>query len=402
MKEKWPVLVVDDEENVRESLSVILNDDYEVLTAASGQEALSKIEQQRPGMLFLDIRMPEMDGLETLRRIREKDQSLDVVIVTAVDNPVTPVESRRLGISGYIVKPFEEKEIKGTVARVFAKKREEMKKHQLPPFSGSSEETLRLHERIRELEAELQQIRRLLLHTTKLSTLGEIAAGTAHEIKNPLTSILTLAHILRLNPSLDATAKNYLERIQHEVHRTVKILDRVLHFSRPSQTEHQLINVNTVLQEALLLLSPQLRRASITLEEHYASSLPAILGDAGQLEQVFMNIILNAIQAIRSRGTITITTQLIALGREPEAPVGHSKKRVQIQFKDTGCGIRPENLSKIFDPFFSTKDSQKGAGLGLAICQDIIRLHHGTITVESTFGKGATFTILLPVPVQDT
>jgi signal transduction histidine kinase len=114
-----------------------------------------------------------------------------------------------------------------------------------------------------------------------------------------------------------------------------------------------------------------------------------------------MNIILNAIQAMESRGTLTIMTQLIErLAEKGSETQKTAKKRVQIQFKDTGCGIRQEDLGKIFEPFFSTKGGQQGAGLGLTICQDIIRLHHGTMQVESMFGRGATFTIFLPVPAE--
>ncbi|RMF88418.1 MAG: hybrid sensor histidine kinase/response regulator [Nitrospinota bacterium] len=393
MERERTVLVVDDEENVRESLALILSDEYRVLTAASGREALAKIERERPGMLFLDIRMPEMDGLETLRRIRERDRELDVVIVTAVDNPVVPVESRRLGISGYIVKPFEEKQIKDTVADLFSKKRSAKRK-------AGSRSDAEVIARLQRLETELQETRRLLLHTTKLSTLGEIAAGVAHEIKNPLTSISTLAQILSLNASLDATSRNYLETIEREVQRILKILNRVLDFSRPASGKYQRIDVNAVLQEAIVFLAPQLKKRSIVLQERYAPGELPVQGEASELKQVFMNIILNAIQAMDRQGRLTISTQLAAPSEQEGKEEGPGGKWVHIRFQDTGCGIRPEDLERIFDPFFSTKKGeQEGAGLGLTISQDIIRAHHGTITVESTWGKGTTFTIRLPASV---
>ena len=239
----------------------------------------------------------------------------------------------------------------------------------------------KLLEYSRELERKVEERTRQLLHAERLATIGTLASGVAHEINNPATSILLDAErILEENLS-NSEVREIAEGIVRQVERIRRITRSLLLFSRQSEFEPREVDLNGVIEDALEVLRPRLKNVKV---EKRFGELPTIKGDPSQLQQVFVNLILNALQAMPGGGTLTLET--LTEGGEVVARV-----------RDTGVGIPREHLSKIFDPFFSTKKPSEGTGLGLSICQGIVERHNGKIEVESKLGEGTAFTVRLPV-----
>ncbi|OGP52104.1 MAG: hypothetical protein A2Y79_12450 [Deltaproteobacteria bacterium RBG_13_43_22] len=233
---------------------------------------------------------------------------------------------------------------------------------------------------------EMQQSRydQLVLQTEKLSALGRMAAGVAHEINNPLAGILLYStNILKKSPK-KGPIKEGLEIIIQEALRCKTIIQDLLEFSRESEPKMVLANVNHVIEKVLHILDNEFKLRRIQLDKHLSKQVPNIFLDENQIQQVFINLLLNAIQAIDGKGTITITSHLTT-----------DRKRIKVEVSDSGCGIPVEHKPKIFEPFFSTK--AKGTGLGLWVTFAIIQKHRGDLYVISEPGQGAQFVVEFPV-----
>jgi two-component system NtrC family sensor kinase len=227
-----------------------------------------------------------------------------------------------------------------------------------------------------------------LYHSDKLASIGRLAAGVAHEINNPLTGVLTYSSYLLKRITDDPEIKSDLEIIVRETKRCRDIVKDLLDFARPISASKRSANIHDVIDRALNIVASQLNFRNIEVYKQYMDSLPNIRIDEGQLQQVFINLLVNAADAIgKEGGKILLTTRTVHL---------QGKEHVQVEVEDSGCGIAKENLSKIFEPFYSTKD-HKGIGLGLSVVWGIIDKHQGTITVDSEPNKGCVFTIRLPV-----
>jgi len=237
---------------------------------------------------------------------------------------------------------------------------------------------------------EMQESRydQLALQTEKLSALGRMAAGIAHEINNPLAGILLFSSNLLKKAPAEGLFREGLEIIIQETLRCKTIIHELLEFSRASEPKTSLTNVNNVIERVMHLLENEFRLRHIRLEVYPSNELPEILIDENQIEQIFVNLLLNAIQAIEEQGTVTIRSY-----------VSPDRKSVTIDVFDTGCGIPPENMSKIFEPFFSTK--AKGTGLGLAVTYGIVQKHGGHIYAFSQPNQGARFIVELPIRLGD-
>src|SRR5581483_4979559 len=243
----------------------------------------------------------------------------------------------------------------------------------------------------------LRQMETQLLRAERFSALGEMAAGVAHEIKNPLNSIMGFSK--RLSAKLeDPNLKKYADIIASEVVRMDGIVNDVLEYSRPDKVHKEPGNVNRLMEETVQFLNDKLEAAGITVTYSLDPNLPQVPLDIPKIRQVALNLVLNATQASPSGGTITLRTRLIE-GLVPEAVGGKDEgalfqqlflqqKMVAVSVEDTGCGIPKENLNKLFHPFFTTKIT--GTGLGLSICHKIIASHGGNLDVDSELGKGST------------
>jgi len=225
-----------------------------------------------------------------------------------------------------------------------------------------------------------------IMKSERLATLGQLAAGVAHEINNPLGAILMYSHLsLEEMESEDPRRKN-LEKVAAEATRCKNIVRSLLDFARQSEPNVEEADANEILRRTLSLLQNQAQFQNITILTTLSTSLPKAMMDSSQVQQIFTNIILNAAEAIDGQGEVTIATR-----------TAESGEFIEIEFTDTGCGIPQENLDKIFDPFFTTKEVGRGTGLGLAVSYGIIARHRGTIEVKSNPGKGTTFIVRLPL-----
>ena len=240
-----------------------------------------------------------------------------------------------------------------------------------------------MEEKIQKTTADLKKTEAQLIRSEKLAALGQLAAGIAHEIRNPLTSINILIHSMTENLPSGDSHKEDLKVIEEEIHRMNEILDQFLRFAKPATPLLEKADVSSIFEETLQLLRPHIEKQIIVVEKEF-QSLPIILMDREQMKQVFLNLLLNAIQAMPGGGHLTLRGQNSGDGQW-----------IHISIQDSGIGISSENINKLFDPFFSTKEG--GIGLGLSITHRIIDQHHGKIEVESAPGKGTLFTIWLPI-----
>ena len=493
------VLVVDDEESIRHLMRMTLElDGYRVLTAEDGPTALEMFEKEEPEVVLLDVRMPGMDGIEVLRRIKEVNSDTEVIIITGHGDLDMAVECLRKEASNFLTKPVDDEILSLSLKRSLEKlalkkklkqytsnletlvreanlelerayqfrenlienspdaivsvrkggdiiifnsaavrlsgyKKEEvigkmnivdvylpgvakqiMKDLRSDDFGGRGILQKRevvlldkhgeqipvyisaaiLYDEGRECGSvgiftdlrEKQKLEKQLLRAEKLSSLGKLSAGIAHEINQPLTGVLTFAHLLLKKFKDEPQTRKDLETIVRETTRIKGIVQGILDFAREMPMQKRQRRLQDILEQTLEIIIHQQRFFGVTLKKEFDESVPEVVVDSNLMEQVFMNIILNALDAMHGSGTLTVRTR-------------RQDNWVEIDLEDTGVGMPESMLDKIFDPFFTTKDSTEGMGmgLGLAISYGIVKNHNGDIQVSSKVGRGTTFTIRLPL-----
>jgi signal transduction histidine kinase len=365
---------------------------FELDAAFQGEEGLARVRaavrEGRPySMAFVDIRMPPgLDGVETAARLWEEDADLQVVLCSAYADYSWEDVTRRLGISQRLLilrKPFDTIEAR-QLAHALVEKWELLRRGQ-----RQREELERaVAERTRELEAAHAR----LIQAQRLEALGQMAAGLAHEVSNPLSFVLS--NLGYLHPELEGLAagatptdpgdlRDACRDALSGAERIRNIVQNVTHFARANHVPHVPVDVRAALEEALAVA--ELDAAVSVVRE--LGEVPFVQASPHGLGQVFLNLLINAGQALRGSGpgpTLRLRTRLAADGR------------VVAEVQDNGPGIAPEHLPRIFEPFFTTKPVGKGTGLGLSICHGIIASLGGEIGVESTPGQGTTFRVVLP------
>jgi signal transduction histidine kinase len=249
--------------------------------------------------------------------------------------------------------------------------------------------TVELEDKVDKGTATAKKLEQQVLHSEKLAALGRLAAGVAHEIGNPLTSISTFAQLLR-EMATDEFSQNSLDIINNHIQRITEIVRRMSTFSRADALNVKFTQLNDVLNSTLDLMRLDKRmKSTIEIAVSLDPTLPKTMVDEGQMSQVFINIILNALDAMPEGGKLSVTT------RQDRDDQG--RESIMIEFSDTGSGIPERDLQKIFDPFYTTKEVGKGTGLGLSLSYNIVKRFKGDIKVESETGKGTIFTIMLPI-----
>ena len=241
-----------------------------------------------------------------------------------------------------------------------------------------------LERRVEERTRELQETQSHFLHVEKLSAIGKLSASIAHEFNNPLQSVMTVLQSLKNRNILAKEDKGLLELAMAESQRMKNLIGSLQDFYRSASGEKTFLDVHACINAVLLLCQTDFKRKKISTVLNYHERLPLIMGIPDQLKQVFLNLLDNAADALQPGGVITISTC-------------HEEKRIAVEIKDTGIGIRPADMGRIFQPFYTTKPAVKGTGLGLSICHGIVQNHRGEIRVKSEPGKGSAFTVLLPV-----
>jgi two-component system NtrC family sensor kinase len=238
---------------------------------------------------------------------------------------------------------------------------------------------------------DLKRLQEQLIQAEKLAAMGQMLAGVAHELNNPLTAVLGVTELLRERAGLDESFKRQLDLTHRQARRAARIVQNLLEFSRPGSAPKKLLDVNNLVERTLQLHEHSLRRNNIEVDFRPETGLPGVIGDANQLIQVFLNLVTNAEQAIR---------EVRESGRLQIRPA-RSGDRLSITFQDDGVGVRPEAIPRLFDPFYTTKRPGGGTGLGLSICMSIIREHGGIIEAEALPAGGSAFTVFLPpAPVE--
>lgn len=384
------ILIIDDEPRLRTNLELLLgHEGYTVTTAANGNEGVASLQRTTFDLVITDIKMAGLSGFEVMEYIATHAPATPVIVITGYASTPSAVEALRKGAYDYISKPFEVEMIKIAVARAMEKARlqRELRRHM-------EELEQRVAERTRDLEAmneklnhslnRLKATQNQLIQTEKLSALGTLISGFAHELNNPLTAVLGYAELLTKSAPGAPHPGPMVDKIRQEAMRCHQIVKNLLGFARKQKPETQFVDLNTVCHQVLELLTYQFKVNNITAVQEFTASLPRLRADKHQLQQVLVNILTNAYQALSSRrpaGQVTVATT-------------YDASRVYIRIGDNGPGIAPQNLHRVFDPFFTTKEG--GTGLGLSLSYGIVQEHGGEITVASTPDAGTTFTIMLP------
>ncbi|UCH79630.1 MAG: HAMP domain-containing protein [Nitrospiraceae bacterium] len=252
--------------------------------------------------------------------------------------------------------------------------------------------TQQLEEEVQKKTAEIERTHANLIQTEKLASLGRMAAGVAHEINNPLTGVVTFSHLLKKHFEPGSEADKDLNVIIEQSERCSKIINNLLTFARATPSEKGQVNLNDVLSQTIFMIKNQAKFHHIKFDINLEDRQFIITGDTSQFQQIFLNMFINAADAMSGRGTITASTRSVK---------EENRDFVEIEFTDEGCGIKEKDMSKLFEPFYTTKPVGKGTGLGLSVSHGIVKHLGGHIKVKSTVGKGTSFFVRLPLADRD-
>lgn len=383
------ILVVDDDRVILELASIVFRSSgYHVTTATDGPTALKLVAQVNPDLVLLDYMMPGKDGIEVLAEIKQTHPDIAVIMFTGLGNEEVAVRAMKAGAADYIVKPFRNHDLLDRTAGVLRLRRAEMHNREL---ILERERLLReverwnveLEQRVEEKSLELEAAHAEIVQVEKLATLGHLAAGLAHEIRNPLNSINLFAQIIKENNEHCPETTEFLQRIQTEVERVDSLLVKILAASRPQRKLAETVQVGQIAAEVLARFEPQIAAQRLTIHQEFGMT-SSLVGDPEEIRQIFTNLISNALHATPEGGTLRLR-------------IAEEAGAILIDFSDNGCGIPREHLQRVFEPFFTTRT--KGTGFGLSVVLRIVKTYGGKIAVESEPGVGTTFHIALPLPL---
>ena len=371
------VLVIDDEMGPRESLRMLLKPIYQVHTADSVEIGLKLLSEKKPDAIVMDIRMPGITGIEGLRRIRQIDPHLSVIMLTGFGALETAKEALRLGANDYISKPFDAREMREVISR--------------------NVERTRLHRTSESAAGEIKELNNRLLQELaqkeRLASLGQASAEFVHDIGNPLTIVWGYVQLLakkleESEPTDDPNAvssSKELEIIEQNVRLCRDLLTMWQSYGSVEATPHKLISISDIVREVVAGVGAMAKETPVELKCEVTEDPCSLMGDAVQITRAIQNVIINAIQASGDRkGTVEVSCI-------------RKDFYVDVRIADTGQGISPEQIARIFDPYFTTKQGKSGTGLGLFITRKVVDDHNGSIKVDSTPGIGTTITIRLPL-----
>jgi signal transduction histidine kinase len=405
------VLIVDDDESIRGIFADSLAEKYDCTESGTVLEAFTLLSANEFALVITDVLMPGLSGVELLRRIIDSYPDTAVIMVSGVNNPQRALDAIRVGAFDYLIKPCDLDVLELTVERAMRRREITLDARRYKRELEQSITDLRIQ------KAELQNLQTQVIHNKKMASLGQLAAGVAHELNNPAGFIhgnmaLFSQYVEELNELLmfydeivfPAGAEEKIAEIKARIdyEKTIEDLSSIIEdclegsrrikeivlnlrvFTRLDEAEFQMTDVHQGIDSTIRLLSSYFGSGLIQLSREYAQ-LPLIEAFPGQLNQVWMNLLVNGAQALGTKGGhISIATSV-------------DNDFVTVRFQDSGPGIPSDILEQIFDPFFTTKPVGEGTGLGLSICFSIISKHGGTINVESSKGVGTIFTVRLPI-----
>ncbi len=371
------VLVVDDEEPVRDIVSKLVRQiGYPAAVAENGKEALDLLKKEPVTILITDIKMPEMDGFELMKVARGEFPNLPIICMTGHGGTYSYTDVVSFGATDYITKPFTIDEMSAKLNRVIREKD--------------------LIEDLREKRIELEGANADLKRLDKLKSI--FISSLSHELRTPLTVIKEFISLMLegRGGALTEDQREYLGIAHKNILRLTNLIENLLDFSRIEsgkglKLKFEPLRLNGVIEEAIMTLSQRLDEKGVAFENRLDPDIPMILGDRNRLVEVFINLIGNGVKFTPPGGKLSVDSR------------GLTEKRdyLKVVFSDTGVGISPEDLSKVFDRFYQGQRTQEGmisgTGLGLAITKEILEAHGGSITAESKLGSGASFVFTLPL-----
>ena len=372
------ILVIDDEMGPRESLRMLLKPQYNVATADCVEAGIKLLKEKPPDTIVMDIRMPGMTGIEGLRKIREIDPHLSVIMLTGFGALETAKEALRLGANDYISKPFDAGEMREVI--------------------GRNVERTRVQRASDNASAEIKELNNRLLkelaQKERLASLGQASAEFVHDLGNPLTIVWgyvqLLARKLEKPDNGQTTEKNAasikeLNVIEQNVRMCRDLLTMWQSYGSVGAAPNQPVSVSGIVREVVKCVGPMAAESGIELKSSICEDPCTLVGDSVQINRAIQNVLINALQAAsEKKGAVSIE----CTPRE---------FYVDIRVEDAGSGITPEQMSKIFEPYFTTKQGKNGTGLGLYITKKVVEDHNGSIKVDSTPDVGTVFTIRLPL-----
>ncbi len=371
------ILVIDDEIGPRESLRMLLKPNYQVHTADSVDAGIRLLQEKHPDAVITDIRMPGSNGIDGLRRIREIDPHVAVIMLTGFGALETAQEALRLGANDYINKPFDATEMRDVVSRNVERTR----------IVRTSEDAAN---EIRDLNSRLLKE---LAQKERLASLGQASAEFVHDLGNPLTIVWGYVQLLakkleqseKGQPQENATSAKELNIIEQNVRLCRELLTMWQSYGSVEAAPHRPISVCEIVREVLKGATSIAAQSGVEVTTDISEDPCLLLGDSLQIMRAIQNVIVNAVQASADKkGKVLVSCV-------------RKEFYVDVRVEDTGDGIQPWELNKIFEPYFTTKQGKSGTGLGLYITKKVIEDHKGSIKVDSTPQLGSTFTIRLPL-----
>ena len=429
------IFVVDDDATVRFLAKQFLEKaGFAIQVAENGKQALSQIPESLPDIVMLDVVMPEIDGFTICTKLRKIPAGADIPILmaTGLDDFESIRHAYKAGATDFITKPINwlilEHRIRyllrsaqamsslRSAEEALRKAHEELEHRVEARTDELKKANVQLHEEIQQRQqaeedlrgtySDLKSTQTQLVQSAKLASIGELAAGIVHELNQPLMVIRGYAQTLMKSPITGDEQTNALKLIEKNTGRMTNIINHLRTFSRQAQSDFKPVQINHIINDAFLMVGEQLRLRNIEFVKNLSPHIPMVRGDANKLEQVMLNLITNARDAIEQRrenDACSDPTETFVSSRQSGSlevstrPPGNKKDCVEILIKDSGCGISVEMTDKIFDPFFTTKEVGKGTGLGLSISYGIIKEHQADIEIAETGPDGTTFRIRLPV-----
>lgn len=380
--ESITILLVEDNPGDTRLIQVVLAEGatgkYKMESADRLSAALQFLDQREVSVVLLDLTLPDSQGLDTLNSVHGKAPQVPIVVLTGLEDEEMGAEAVRLGAQDFLPKSEAQGRLLWRVIRYAIERKhihEELRQHRE-----------HLEELVEQRTSELKESQEKLLQSEKMAALGQMISGVTHELNNPLMAISTTVELMQQYIE-DETAREDLEVLRSETERAIAIVQNLLSFARKRKPQRERISINEAIQSVVKLRGYETSLENIEILENLDENIPLVTADFQQLQQVFLNLVTNAEQAMKDahgRGTLKISTRTL-------------NGKVQAIFSDDGPGIPDNAKTKIFEPFFTTKDVGKGTGLGLSICYGIIQEHGGTIYAESKDGGGTTFTVELPI-----
>lgn len=371
------ILVIDDERGPRESLRMLLKNEYRVLCAESVRQGLDLLRERHPHLIIMDIRMPEIDGIEGLRLIREIDTQVPVVLLTGYGTLETAQEALRLGANDYLNKPFETDDLI----------------HSIRGYIEQGMITRKHFEKDRELRELNQRLKDEIMQQNHMAALGQASAELVHDLRNPMTVLYGYVQLLSQNlrntfdnpTALSSRVLADLDQMEKSITRCTELINVWQNLARKDPGSVTPVDVADMLSDVITDMREAARKQRATIKEPDRHHACIVLGDRTQLSRVFRNLIGNALESLAMDGNGRVRID-----------VGKAKGHVRIRVEDNGCGIPKDVQQKMMDAYVTTKRGHKGSGLGLFISRKIISDHNGKITCTSKVGVGSRFTVELP------